>query len=108
MIDDKLRTLLKDQEGSIKHCCGQPGTDDVEWDIVQIKQAFINEGWHEECPPRVTDATLYPLIWAKSNGYMTGQEWYDKFGKELGDLSNGTTELVRPEVYEAARKAAGL
>lgn len=44
-IDDKLKSLLEDDESGIKHCCGQTGCDDIEADITQIKQAFTDEGY---------------------------------------------------------------
>lgn len=43
-IDKKLKELLADSN-TIKHCCGQSGTDDIQADIKLIKQAFIDEGW---------------------------------------------------------------
>lgn len=73
----------------------------------EIKQAFKDAGYHKECPPKVTDGTLYPLLWAKSNGYMTGQYWYDKF-KALVDEMNMEPEIVNGAYLDAAEKAAGI
>lgn len=91
--------------------------------IAELKQAFADEN-----PPRVTDATLYPLVWAKANGYKTGQEWYDRFEKELykppkqelptssnddGESHDrffrvGGQNFMYDRAIEAAKRAAGL
>jgi hypothetical protein len=76
--------------------------------IPQIQQAFIYAGWHKECPPRVLDATLYPLIWAKGHGYMTGQEWFDRFMAEIGQPNYEDIAWSANKITHAARRAAGI
>lgn len=93
-LDDKLRGIIGN------------GYDrfDVEKAIAQIKQAFADEGWIK---PEGAD-----LIADVLDDMMTGQEWYDRFMKELPD----SIDLVHPdrEVFDrrwaitAAKKAAGL
>lgn len=48
---------------------------------------------------------------AKLAGVMTGQEWYEKFEKELDNLESKYHKWVGPlppEVLETAKKAAGI
>lgn len=43
-----------------------------------------------------------------ANGFMTGQEWFDRFNKELGSWSDGAYSNDVTSVVLAARKAGGL
>lgn len=109
-IDDKLKSLLEDDESGIKHCCGQTGCDDIEADITQIKQAFTDEGYKY-----VTRAETELLDRAINGDLMTGQEWYDRFKGELMGISVLWTEEIPKQlnpyalkVLEAAKKASGI
>lgn len=61
--------------------------------------------------PRVEDGTLYPLLWAKKNGYRTGQEWYDHFiaiYDEPRDPQVCDATIIRQQVDKIAKRTAGL
>lgn len=81
--------------------------------LAQIKQAFVEEGY-------IDFKKEYQV-----KGFMTGQEWYDRFEKELGAMVDYYREnlwnSVEPspaqkilyeqqnyKILQAARKAAGL
>lgn len=76
--------------------------------VGEIKQAFTDEGW-VELPPRITqyDSDFKP-------NFMSGQEFYDRFWKELKKAD----EDIEPEDWadayyvsfflEAAKRAAGI
>ena len=78
--------------------------------IAQIKATFADEGY-VKVPKEVQDT------WQEYNhmaGFMTGQEWYDRFMKEL---PKGTSLLIDNEAIEAyvpgaidlaAKKASGI
>lgn len=51
-------------------------------------------------------ATDIVISLIKSNNYMTGQEWYDRFIQELGKWSSEHDGLVDP--VGIVKKAAGL
>ncbi len=141
-LDDKLREIyLTIDECPESKVCGTciKLADDF---VAQIKQAFADEGYatvrkdgyrdrdgkeytqytikypdgtgeFARVPfPRVEDATTYPLVWAKSNGYKTGQEWYDRFTEEVNKEmivnphENITDQPLR--IIEAAKKASNL
>ena len=76
--------------------------------IEQIKQAFKDEKYIQI--PKEVEET-----WRTYNhmaGFMTGQEWYDRFIKELIKLHGkelvGTQEIHIFEVMKAAKKASGI
>lgn len=89
-LDDKLRGLYD----------GHP--DHMEEWLTDIKQAFADEGFISVYQGRVDKPT------------MTGQEWYDRFEKELKqsgfswDIQNGNQAEAIFDVNEAAKKASGL
>ena len=44
-----------------------------------------------------------------SKGYMTGQEWYNKFTEEATVMATRTSELLKGSDYlEAAQRASGI
>lgn len=49
-INKALRELL-DDSGTIKHCCGQNGCNDIEADIAKIK-ALVVESIKDEVPEK--------------------------------------------------------
>lgn len=65
--------------------------------IAQIKQAFA-----DEIRGMANDPGLIKAL--QHDGYMTGQDYYDRFAKELpkGQMVNHAV------ILEAARKASGL
>lgn len=69
--------------------------------IAQIKQAFAEEGW---CAP-IHFIDRGDGIKVSAEQVMTGQEWYDRFEKEI--RKNGKADFNK-ELLEAAKKAAGL
>ncbi len=109
-LDDKLREILH-QAGYGSEMIYE--TDDAL--VAQIKQAFA-DGGYVQVPKEVQET------WREYNrmaGYMTGQEWYDRFQIELArdqtkweinHLSEVPKFLGKRTVYvlEAAKKAAGL
>lgn len=98
----------------------------------EIKQAFIDEGWnrpfddsgiinfgtaenpiliHKDSPIFSQENGGWVGIPEENDGtvLMTGQEWYDKFEKELpADHLLPQYVNIREQVLEAAKKAAGI
>lgn len=76
--------------------------DDALW---RIKQAFIEAGYSKSPLTAIREEM-------QIRGMMTGQEWYDRFAKELDDIEmklvihNKTA--TKEEILEAAKKAAGI
>jgi len=89
MIDDKLREI-------ITNSLDYGTTEDA---IIRIKQAFADE--------QDTEHLDRVKTYLEAKGYMTGQEWYDRFEKELTgfDMTETITKFV---VLKAAKKASGL
>lgn len=83
-LDDKLKEILH-------FCAGN--TDNKSLYIPQIKQAFADEGYTKL--PKWSGVTL-----------MTGQEWYDRFYKEINSIPYSPLRIH--EIWDAAKKAAGL
>jgi len=123
-IDNKLREILRN--GAFGHYIEDDkgdfcpldwsGSSDGYFDtyIARIKQAFADEGW--------SDTNLYTkdklARFLKSENMMTGQEWYNRFKKELQELysddpffplpDDSIDELTFGESLDAARKAGGI
>lgn len=109
-LDEKLRAIAADLSSlSVSE----------DYAVTAIKAVFQEEGYHIECPPKVTDATLYPMLWSIANGYHKGQEWYNRFEKELeqaikeSGISGTGAELLQSLTYArivntAAKRAAGI
>lgn len=96
----------------------------VDDQIDQIEQAFTETGWLS--PDKVKQiqesvngilnlahdvARLPATVHVLPAGYMTGQEWYDKYFEAFDSLSpfigqGGMTE--RGRAIEAAKKASGI
>lgn len=79
--------------------------------VEKVKQAFKDAGWFS-LSESATGGRLISTV-KQYEGLMTGQEWYDRFSKEMsdrfsmwGDGSNGFVELKPTK--EAAKKAAGI
>lgn len=65
--------------------------------IAQIKQIFSDE--------KYLTPTEFQLM-AETNGLMTGQEWYDRFHKEIMEMDGSL--WINQDMFRAAKKAAGL
>ena len=103
-LDDKLREILEKPGKSLAGATDQT--------IVQIKQAFADEGYLQH-----NEFGIVQTYTHKATNVMTGQEWYDTFVKELSkdpakakNSENGSFYFMFSErdVLEAARKASGL
>lgn len=84
-LDNKLREIL---------IATQPEEIPVTIDeaVDQIKQAFAEAGY-------------VPIVgFLKDNGWLTGQEWYERFEKQLPPFSLVPFE----DIIEAAKRASGL
>lgn len=79
--------------------------------VKQIIQAFKDDGWVK---PNRQPGVHGVRIVEVPTVFMTGQEWYSRFEKELDlpsreeDLSNTTVLLYHPEVIRAAKRASGV
>ena len=121
-MQDKLRNVLAKY-------VDDTDTKDIELLISDIQKAFADEqGFHDThyeqairrfCRDKGLSDTsqkqLEAIIEARYHDLMTGQEWYDRFERELEHVRNN--QKKRPvavfvfdhnEIDEAARKAAGL
>jgi len=89
----------------------------VKQSIAQIKKAFIDEGWINTIA-KDKDGNIEGLFvhHVPMEGYMTGQEWYDRFEKELVStstltISPGLQPIVvysAVSVNQAAKRASGI
>ncbi len=120
---EETRNIGVTEEG---HLVPQLGSHSSELDnfIAQVKQAFTNEGYlpHVEAGKHVkVGDKLYitngtdPLVQVDLAEFMTGQEWYERFKKEVSKPSiEGTIYQVVHELrdqkqyLEAAKRASGL
>lgn len=106
-LDDKLREILTG--------CVNRAYDDMDsksWHdpysepIAQIKQAFTDEGYKQyTIHTKIT--TLNGVVTTQhGQAIMTGQEWYDRFKKELTNIKP-PDEYVG-DVVAAAKRASGV
>jgi hypothetical protein len=106
-LDGKLKTIMAEQYEPINNTAD-------EW-IPQIKQAFAAESYRQILTAKeqmqAVEAHNADLV------YMSGQEWYDRFEKELEPLltypidDSGIVNyscIMKDSVYIAARRATGL
>lgn len=100
-IDDRLREILTANHDEM---------DDFADEIVEIKQLFADEGYvqfkYEPGAKVFTEEEGLQLLLDK--GFMTGQEWYDRFEKELDKMSDTKNLWVGTGIDKAAKKAARL
>lgn len=97
-LDSKLKDILLDLVANSP----QDTFKNIERGATLIKQCFADEGYRE------------PMVWHDrgdgvkySDPVMTGQEWYDRFKKEVAFA--GFTEQKQADMaLEAARKASDL
>lgn len=69
-----------------------------------VVKAFIDAGWVKV--PDVYIRTDYNTITVNGKEVMTGQEWYNRFMKNLGTKKGHM--ITTMEWIEAAKKAAGI
>lgn len=79
-LDEKLRKVIS----HIAPADNQQHRDRTSDAIAQIKQAFADEGYgHNLYINKVGK-------WQPMSGMMTGQEWYDRYQKELEQIQQDT------------------
>jgi hypothetical protein len=83
-LDQKLKEIVEKYEN----------TDSIEL-VAQIRRAFADGGYKIPLGVTVTPKTVR----------LTGQEWYDRFEKEIKYKRPYTNNIA---TLEAAKKAAGL
>ena len=100
-LEEKLRTVIAPLFGAVANSPEWHGDEEKLVDEVldQIIQAFKDEGWRLHLAENV--------VVVSREGYMTGQEWYDRFEKEMEQVIFYDSE-DRDDVTNAAKKAAGL
>jgi hypothetical protein len=89
---------------------------DAETGLAEIKQAFIDDGWHKPLDgegiigrreaPRDTAYTITGP-YEEVIRMMTGQEWYDRYRNEWNAIV-ATGDVRADSHIEAAKKAAGI
>lgn len=111
-IDDKLREIVSPTAyGFVKYDVCPECMFDFKNAIPLIKQAFADEGYvqfkYEPGAKVFTEEEGLQLLLDK--GFMTGQEWYDRFEK-LANSYPPYEPIKSPRLLalELARKAAGL
>lgn len=98
-LDDKLRVIYYRCDVSNNRTDKPLGEIEA---IAQIKKCFADEGY-------------LPLSSHQPPLTMTGQEWYDRFEKELDNYTHFSHQevvfddgIIPEEVLEAAEKASGI
>lgn len=92
-IENKLREIVR----AAHRAADERGRND-DLTIMQLIEAFESEGWRHV----PTDLELLQEM-----NYLSGQEWYSKFEKEL-DKHDWTNHSCGDIALEAAKKASGL
>lgn len=106
-LDDKLKEILN---GYFEGASIEPINDDQDKvaAITDIRQAFADEGYEK----RVLGRDFTARVDMKE--VMTGQEWYDRFGREYpmypdtNQQSHLLQSKIREEALEAAKRASGV
>lgn len=98
-LDDRLREIPIDRDGGRYHLSSA--------ELIWVKQAFADEGY-ERLGHHTTKKPGQ-----KAELIMTGQEWYDRFEKEMDEAKRWTSMngaiVMSPNVaIEAAKRAAGI
>lgn len=94
-LEDKLREILFDIRQYDYDADGNkiPEATDKEY-IAQIKQAFADEGYEK---------VHFDHDTIRAQGFMTGQEWYERFEKEtVGRMFPYRTDNEQKLVHETA------
>lgn len=100
-LDDKLREILTDDEAHFY---------DVDKIILQAKQAVAASIIELQGTPEFAEGLLAA---ARVDGLMTGQEWLERFEKELDTLIEKTMDGThymssKEDVLQAAHRASGI
>lgn len=118
-LDRKLSLIIEDiQNPAVRNRVLKEGELTS---LEEIKQAFIDAGWFipadAELVQQVVNYRAQQKVdsvkhvadfsHGKLSALMTGQEWYDKFAKEL-KLETGQQLATVNDVLDAAKKAAGI
>jgi hypothetical protein len=131
-LDEKLTDIYMEIAEGFYFEGSDPETEHTEYapeTVEKIKQAFIDDGWINTKQLGGIRSTNVALPDGSRVDFMTGQEWYDRFAKELPDnntdcavdyvdgndacdpVDHATRNgrfFMRQESLEAAKKAAGL
>ena len=104
-IDDKLREIIDDP---IVTRFDKNDSDKAIRLIKQIfaEESYVKQGRHELINERLREKVI-------SGEIMTGQEWYDRFEKELSQAPAKFNQLMEgtvavKEVRMAAKRASGI
>jgi len=108
-LDEKLHDLLYEQAKSYYFEGSEPEWFEKECPalIEKFKQAFADAGYSRSALAGIAAKM-------QIHGMMTGQEWYERFVKELGTYiehgpgGDSSGFRANSEAHAAARKAAGL
>lgn len=112
-LDKKLEQILELAQSYIDDGNVQRRARDVA--IPATKQAFVDSGWMKLDKLDELEAKLIKAMENLDKNIRaehkctTGQEWYDKFEKELNKLEGNYHKWVGPlpgEILEAAKKAS--
>lgn len=83
--------------------------------VETIKQAFIDDGWIRPADYIPENAELRSMHYefVENNNdriipIMTGQEWYDRFEKEISAFTAKHDQPMKQEALDAAKLAAGI
>lgn len=123
-LDEKLKKIIGEDETTLYIHTLSEGEPDIECihltkeGLEQIKQAFVEDGWVRlDFADTGTAAVVAAEAKRNYESVMTGQDWYNRFEKELDQFTfatlhtaNGVVEelTTRPTVFEAAKRAAGI
>jgi hypothetical protein len=105
-IDEKIREILDTvipRDGEVDGMTAELHDNAVDNTLAKIHAAFTEEGY-VQVPKEVQET------WKEYNrmaGYMTGQEWYDRF-EELVEEMNMEPPIVDGAYLEAAQRASGI
>lgn len=89
---------------------------DCEQVADEIISAFAEDGWALIDEKFITKLTLDAAqkfhlisdIEINPVPYMTGQEWYERFEKEVNNFSEDATDIDLDDIDHAAKRAAGI
>ena len=115
-IDEKLKEIVwgassisagMDDFGALEKSEQEQQVDET---VAQIKQVFADEGYIKI--PQIREIkgkteTQHNLVDINNMGYMTGQDWYERFEKEL-NMTNALYGKDGERALKIAEKASGL
>ena len=95
-IDEKLREIIVNLLDT-----GMPNSISQDEAHKQIKQAFADAGYSYQ------ERNLFKGL-KLARTVMTGQEWYERFDRELDDYADISGDVSYSDCLKAAKRAAGL